>query len=218
MMKRIIVFALLSLTLTLFMPVHAQDEAFCHQAAYTYTNATAGEQTLYVTVYEPVFKKVIGPSTPFAKLASGATFEGLVQEPAVPDKGYVFGISTAKVDPAAPVFLLLLPIEPCNVFNDNRLNPDYAAAPVIVYKIETTAFDFYGVDTNTGNGQRILRLLIDDIRPVVERAKSQGQNLLIEEVNGVSIYALSSGTCQMNVFEPTGKLYEFEWYCDLADE
>jgi hypothetical protein len=35
----------------------------------------------------------------------------------------------------------------------------------------------------------------------------------IEEQAGVAVYALSAGTCQMNVFQPDGSLYEFEWSC-----
>lgn len=208
-----LLFALIGAALIVPNTALAQsDEYTCHQARLEYTNNTGGELSLYVTRYDNGQGKADGPRVKFATLADGATFDGYVREPAKRDSGMGFLITTS-----AGGVITFLGIEPCGLFADARLNSYDAAATVTVYNTNDEYFDFYGVNPSNGIGQRILRLSVEEIATAISRAESSETNRLIEEASGVSVYALSSGVCQMNVFQPDGKLYEFEWACNIAE-
>jgi hypothetical protein len=196
------------------------DEEICFEADFVYTNTTTSEQKLYATLFDEGEQRFMSGSQQFAELNPGATFDGVVRFDIDPSKDDLVLFSTVpssgRTDVATVRAALIgvSTLQRCNVFTDGRLNDNQAAAPVIVYN-EGEFFSFYAVNPN-GSGTEILRVPLTEIAPTVATAVATGQNQVITEVSGLGVYALSAGTCQMNVFLPGGAQYVFEWRCNLS--
>ncbi|MEO0561177.1 MAG: hypothetical protein AAF125_03635 [Chloroflexota bacterium] len=205
------------------LPAAAQD-AICYRGSLEYTNNSTEDVTIYATLFDVGQNQNLGSSVAIATLSPGETFDGDVENAAPDGTSAEFAITTENLsegtDLAGAGFITATAIDRCQLFNDGRLNLLDAAAPVIVYPDENSTeenpgYSFYGVGSN-GVGNEIFDLAVSTISPVVDRAKANGENLLVTSQSGVAVYALSSGNCQMNVFQPDGKLYEFEWVCVTA--
>ena len=203
------------------IPVTAQSIESCYSGELAFTNTTGTDQTIFVGLLDPSTGEIAREMQAEATLAPNETFDDTVQN-SIPDRDdlvIVYGTTKFKVGetPTGTTILIDQDVDPCNLFGDGRLNSGDAAAPATVYNVNNTAFDIYAVNPQTGVGTRVMRLSLTDIRSEIAAAQASGTNLLIREAVGISVYALSSGTCQMNVFQPDGKLYEFEWECNIPD-
>lgn len=219
-MKRLIYALLMLILLTggALVPQRtaAQADSFCYKGTLTYTNTSAANETLYVTLYDSVLRKVAGGSVPVVTLKPGETFDGEVQAVAPAGTSYDFVYSVGKLDPTLINRVGASIIEPCSLFNDGRLNWADPAAPIVVYYEQDKHFDIFAVNPDNGNGTRILRLLLSDIRTAVARAETRNENGIIRQLDGLTVYALAGGTCQVNTWQFDGKPYEFEWACNIA--
>jgi len=189
------------------------DDDICFKGSLDYTNNSGTDQTIYSTVYDPATKEVKSGSKKVTTVSPGETYDDPVERNADPDKHLVFIYSTSPIDENNIVYFNASVIDPCFLFHDGRLNWMDAAAPAIVYNYENLYYDIYAVNPNTGNGTRVMRVPFTAVTKTVESAVAANQYAVIQQAVGITIYALSSGTCQMNVFQPDGKLYEFEWVC-----
>jgi hypothetical protein len=95
------------------------------------------------------------------------------------------------------------------------LNTDNAAAPAALYLFSESAnlLHVYAIDPVTSSGNFAFSATSIEIAQVSARAVETGENLLIAENMNVSLYALSSGECQVNGYFPDGKLYEYIFEC-----
>lgn len=219
-----ILLAVLSVTVQLILtPPPPATAASCVEAHLSYTNTTGSDQTIYATVWDSNLNKIVASSRLVVTLGPDESFDGTVQRNVSDGDGYVFLFSFGPVDEANPQFFATGEISSCGIFGDARLNNTDrdAFAPAAVYENETDeTYEIYAIDLGTGQGQKVLILPFEQINDAVDAAISGGENLLIEEGYGISIYALTAGTCQMNAFRPAG-LYEFEWMCksdEVEDE
>ncbi len=201
-------------------PVAAED--ICYEADFTYTNNSGGTQKLYATPFNEEKQRFTDSSKQFAELKNGQEFDGTVQVEADTDSGDIVLFSTVPangrddVDNVRANLIGTSSLVRCNVFTDGRLNDGDAAAPIVVYEEdEFAAFSFYSVGTS-GVGTEILRVPFADILPPLNTAIQTGENQLIVDQSGLAVYALSAGTCQVNVFLPGNQLYVFEWRCRRA--
>lgn len=211
-MRKLILFAVLCALITTGAAVtHAQDDDYCHEGNLSYTNESGTAQDIYVTVYDEKNNEVVEESRRVATVAPGETFDDSVRAdaPADDDGDYVFVYSTGEYSGGAGYFDIG-PIDPCYVFNDGRLNWTDAAAPAIVYNINNTFIDIYAVNPTNGNGTRVLHIPYENVKATMAEAKETGEHQMIEQFYGIAVYALHSGTCQMNV---NGAMYVFEWNC-----
>jgi hypothetical protein len=202
------------------IPAVAQTIDSCYSGDLQFTNTSATEQILFVGLLDPSTGKIAREMQPTVTLAPNESFDETVEfsDDDRDDLVLVYGTTQFKngQTPTGTTILATQDVDPCSLFADGRLNGRDAAAPATIYNVNNTAFDFFGVNSQTGNGTRIMRISLIDIQAAIANAQTSGTNLLIREAAGVSVYALASGTCQMNVFQPDGKLYEFEWECNLA--
>ena len=221
MMRQILMFAaalILSAGLWTAAPV-AADEG-CYEAEFTYTNTSGSEQRLFATPFDEGQQKFIGPSVEFTTLKAGAEFDGNVQVDVESGSIDLILFSTAPSNGRENVAVVrasqIGQANPrrCNVFTDGRLNSGDAAAPIVVYR-DGDVFAFWSV-SSAGAGSQVLSVPLTDIQPAVATAVQTGANQTIVEQGGLGVYALSVGTCQVNVFLPGGGLYTFEWNCNVA--
>jgi hypothetical protein len=202
-------------------PADAAD--FCYEGEVNYTNNSSGDVDIYVTLYDANLGVTRGRSRQATDVSPGETVDK-IDETFGSSTDLDFLYTTAPVGDGADigsiggVVIGASSIDPCDppLFQDGRLNFGNADAPVIVYNLDNNRFSFYGVNQANGVGTELFQISVTTLRPVVEEAVATGQNLLIQERLGVAVYALSAGTCQMNVFRPDGTLYEYEWNCNIS--
>jgi hypothetical protein len=191
-----------------------RQSSYCYRGNLTYTNTTAAEQTIYLALYDPFTGQLKGDNVAFTKVAAGETFNGAVEQVAPDGTPYVFlfGVNPLAQTPTSSIGAT--EITPCQLFNDGRLNWRDAAAPVVVYFPNQTQYEIWGVNPATNNGTRILTLDPAQTQRQVRAAIAAGENAVIAEAPGVTVYALSGDGCQVNAFQPDGKLYSFLWLCN----
>jgi hypothetical protein len=99
--------------------------------------------------------------------------------------------------------------------NDGRLNIDQLGMlAVIYYNAQTRGYDVYGVNPGTGQGDLAIRVNRATVDQALNRATTPGgANTLIQNVGGVSLWALTSNECQLNSFNVDGTLDEFVFAC-----
>jgi hypothetical protein len=98
------------------------------------------------------------------------------------------------------------------------LNSDNAAAPTALYIFPEAdnLLHIYAIDPVTATGVFAYSVTALEIEQMSFRAVETGQNLLIAEGMNISLYALSSGECQVNGYFADGKLYEYIFPCPVA--
>lgn len=208
-MRKLIVLVTVLALLIMGAAVVSGNDEYCHKGDLEYTNESGADQDIYVTVYDEESGEVVEDSRYVGTVGPGETFDDEVTADAPADGDYVFVYSNGEYTGGANYFAIG-PIDPCFVFNDGRLNWTDASAPAIVYNIGGIYVDIYAVNPTNGNGTRVLRIPYDNIITTMTEAQEAGEHQLIDQFYGISIYALHSGTCQMNV---NGAMYVFEWAC-----
>jgi hypothetical protein len=102
---------------------------------------------------------------------------------------------------------------------DGRLNPHDAAALAIIYaNSNTQGYDIFAVNPTTSRGDLVIRATRAQVNAALADATaSGGVNTLIAARGDISLWALTSGECQMNSFYADGSLSEFIFNCALAE-
>lgn len=99
--------------------------------------------------------------------------------------------------------------------NDGRLNLDDPASLAVIYaNAKTKGYDVYLIDPATGSGHLVIRAnraMVDDARAAA--TAPGGANTRIAGDAGVSLWALTSGECQLNAFYADGKPDVFIFAC-----
>ncbi|MEM6529211.1 MAG: hypothetical protein AAF653_13015 [Chloroflexota bacterium] len=187
------------------------DDDICQKDNVEYTNETGTDQTLYATAFDTSDNEII-ESREVETLRPGETFDDHVSIDAPDDDDILFLYSTDEITDASnlPYFDAGEP-DPCKLFRDGRLNEHDVMAPATVYNIGNHFIDVYAISNSQGT--LALRIPYGQVLDVLDLAISSGENQLIEENGHLAVYALSSGTCQMNAF---GAAYVFEWECAIA--
>lgn len=193
----------------------ATDE-ICQNADLTYTNQTGTDQTIYVTVFDEDSGETINESDTLTTLSPGETFDDGVRVDAPDEDGVIVIYSTQPLDDdqSNPAFFDRSDVDPCFTFNDGRLNGLDAAAPATVYNIGNQFIEVYSINMSTGDGTQWLQIPYSEVTATLALAQETGENQLIQERQHIAVYALSSGTCQMNVVSPG--FYVFEWECAIG--
>jgi hypothetical protein len=99
--------------------------------------------------------------------------------------------------------------------NDGRLNLDDPASLSIVYTdTSTDGYAIYAVDPTTGKGILAIRASGEEVDAALSIATApSGTNTLIAESGDTSLWALTSGECQMNSLYADGKPDVFVFDC-----
>jgi hypothetical protein len=102
---------------------------------------------------------------------------------------------------------------------DGRLNPYDAAALAIIYSNgNTQGYDIFRVNPATSHGDLVIRATRAQVNAALADATAPGgANTLIAARGDISLWALTSGQCQMNSFYANGSLSEFIFDCVLAE-
>lgn len=95
--------------------------------------------------------------------------------------------------------------------DDGRLNSEDVASLAILYTDES-GYAVYAVNAATGAGRLAFRANRAAVEKALEEANS-GTNTLIAQAGDISLWALTSGECQMNSFYADGKSNEFVFDC-----
>jgi hypothetical protein len=101
---------------------------------------------------------------------------------------------------------------------DGRLNPYDAATLAIIYANGSTqGYDIFAVNPTTSRGTLVIRATRAQVNAALADATaSGGVNTLIAARGDISLWALTSGECQMNSFYADGSLSEFIFDCALT--
>jgi hypothetical protein len=102
---------------------------------------------------------------------------------------------------------------------DGRLNPYDAATLAIIYANgNTQGYDIFAVNPTTSRGTLVIRATRTQVNAALADATaSGGVNTLIAARGDISLWALTSGECQMNSFYADGSLSEFIFDCAPAE-
>lgn len=214
-MTRLIACFALVLTLTVgFAAVTSATDDICQKGDLDYTNNSGSSQTIYVTAFDQERGETVGDSREVGSVGPGETLDRDVELDAPDDGDVIFIYSTESYDDdqsnVNPIDQTA--IDPCRLFNDGRLNPHHPDAPAIVYNVNNQFIDVYVFNAVSNVGNRTVSIPYADVTATLASAAEAGENQLIEENFPVAVYALSSGTCQMNF---NGTVYVFEWNCAL---
>lgn len=99
-----------------------------------------------------------------------------------------------------------------NTISDGRLNNSDLAALGVVYPA-ADGFDIWAIDHATDKGSFLFTAKHSDINAKLEKAVASGENQLINELNGISLWALSSNECQLNYTSQDNQTRIFVFAC-----
>lgn len=202
--------------LMLIHPVAVQAEDICFEAGTDFDNKTGNDQTIYVRVFNLDKDRFETDSVRLAIVKEGEDPDLVFRIDLDDDDRYEFWFNTAPIT-RSDVWERRR-ARPCSTFGEGSsygryVQPTIAASAVVFFNSE--AYEVYAADSDSTNGRGDLLLTVPlaDVASVMANAAEQGRNLPIASGTGVTVYALSTGTCQMNALTPDNQVYEYEWNC-----
>ena len=203
------------------LPVNADaSNQQCWESSFIYTNTSASPGTVSLDLYDSIPETAHYYKTETLQPGETRTVSITGLFPISANNFHSSAVSSLNLTFVDFGIFTRVPYSVCDngfgKIDDGRINAYDLAAPLAAY-CANGGITVYSIDS-TGQGTLAFTASLDEIHAALSKAVASGQNVLVEQGLGDSLYALSSN--QLTLTGPdvkeAGKTYEFVTTSDVC--